>query len=169
MLNKSNRGFLLLLVAVIGWFFIVRPQINVFAERSLDAKVKQEELFSYEQRVDDLTFIRDKGETIQSVLRAQYLAMPKTSQIPEVLVMIEALASSSGVTLGSATVGEPGASEVPVTVAFSGNLGTITSFLNAMHNNIRTVVVKDQSMIADNNGTLTVTMQLGLVFQGEGQ
>lgn len=169
MLSKSNRGFLLLIVAIIGWFFIVRPQINVFAERSLDAKVKQEELFSYQQRIDDITFIRDKGETIQSVLRAQYLAMPKTAQIPEVLVMIEALASSSGITLGSATVGEPGGSEVPVTVSFTGNLGSITSFLNSMQNNIRTVIVKDQSMIADNNGTLTVTMQLGLVFQGEGQ
>ncbi|QQG49999.1 MAG: type 4a pilus biogenesis protein PilO [Candidatus Berkelbacteria bacterium] len=169
MLNKSNRGFLLLLVAIIGWFFIVRPQINVFTERSLESKVKQEELFSYEQRIEDITFIRDKGESIQSVLRAQYLAMPKTGQIPEVLVMIEALAASSGVTLGSATVGEANGSEVPVTVAFTGGLGTVTSFLNSLHNNIRTVIIKDQSMIADNNGTLTVTMQLGLVFQGEAQ
>lgn len=163
----ANRGVLLLLVALIGWFFIVRPQIGVFGTRSLEAKAKQEEVYSYAQRIEDLTFIRDKGDTIQRVLTAQYLAMPRSSQIPEVLVMIESLAASSGVVLGSATVGEPSASEVPVSITFTGNLGTVASFLNALNNNIRTVVIKDQALVADKSGTLSVTMQLGLIYQGE--
>jgi Tfp pilus assembly protein PilO len=166
MVTKTNRGILLLLIALIGWFFVVRPQVAVFAERSLDAKVKQEETASYAQRVEDVAFIRDKGAVIQNVLTAQFLAMPREAQIPEVLVMIEALAASSGIVLGSATVGEPGANEVPVSVSFTGSLGNINGFLDTMYNNIRTVVVKDQALLADDSGTVTITMQLGLVYQG---
>lgn len=165
-MNRSNRGVLLLLVAILGWFFVVRPQIDLFGERSLDAKAKFEELESYDQRVRDIDFIREKGADFQRVLTAQYLAMPQTAQIPEVLVMIESLAASSGVSLGSATVGSPDSNEVPVSISFTGNLGSVTSFLNTLHSNIRTVLIKDQSMTADASGTLTVTMQLGLVYQG---
>jgi len=165
-MNRANRGMLLFLVAILGWFFVVRPQISLFGERSLDAKAKQEEVFSYDQRIKDIDFIRDKGESFQKVLTAQYLAMPRTAQIPEVLVMVEALAASSGVALGSATVGNADANEVPVAISFTGNLGSVTTFLNSLHNNIRTVAIKDQTMTADISGTLTVTMQLGLVYQG---
>jgi len=164
---KSNRGVLLLIIAVIGWFFIVRPQIAVFGERSLEAKAKQEEARSYQQRVEDITFIRDKGDSIQKVLSAQYLAMPRTSQIPEVLVMIESLAASSGVSLGNATIGNPTGGEVPVSISFTGNLGTVNSFLDTLHRNVRTVIIKDQTLLADRNGTLAVTLSLGLVYQGE--
>lgn len=167
MATKSHRGILLLLIALIGWFFVVRPQIAVFAERSLDAKVVQEEAASYAQRVEDVAFIRDKGAVIQNVLTAQYLAMPKQAQIPEVLVMVEALAASSGLVLGSATIGEPSSNEVPVSISFTGSLGNVNAFLDTLHNNIRTVVVKDQALLADDSGTVTVTMQLGLVFQGD--
>lgn len=165
-MNRSNRGMLLLLIAVLGWFFVVRPQINLFGERSLDAKAKQDEVVSYEQRIKDIDFIREKGADFQKVLTAQYLAMPKEAQIPEVLVMIESLAASSGVALGSATVGNPDSSEVPVAISFTGSLSSVSSFLNTLNANIRTVLIKDQSMSADVSGNLTVTMQLGLVYQG---
>lgn len=165
-MNRSNRGVILLLVAVLGWFFVVRPQINLFGERSLDSKARQDEVVSYEQRIKDIDFIREKGADFQKVLTAQYLAMPQTAQIPEVLVMIESLAATSGVSLGSATVGNPDSNEVPVAISFTGNLGSVSAFLNTLNNNIRTVLIKDQSMTADASGTLTVTMQLGLVYQG---
>lgn len=165
-MNRANRGLLLFLVALLGWFFVVRPQINLFGERSLEAKAKQEEVFSFEQRVKDIDFIREKGDSFQRVLTAQYLAMPKSAQIPEVLVMIEALAASSGVAVGSATVGSPSGNEVPVSISFTGNLASVTNFLNTLHANIRTVLIKDQAMTADVSGTLTVTMLLGLAYQG---
>ncbi len=165
-MNRSNRGMILLLIAVLGWFFVVRPQIDLFGQRSLDAKAKQDEVVSYDQRIKDIDFIREKGADFQKVLTAQYLAMPQSAQIPEVLVMIESLAASSGVALGSATVGNPDSNEVPVSISFTGSLGSVSSFLNTLNANIRTVLIKDQTMTADVSGNLTVTMQLGLVYQG---
>ncbi len=166
-MHRTNRGFILLFVAVFGWIFIVRPQINLFGQRSLESKAKEVEALSYEQRVEDIGSIREKGDTFQRILTAQFLAMPQSSQIPEVLVMIESLAASSGVALGSAAIGSPSENEVPASISFSGNLSSVTSFLNALNANIRTVIVKDQTLTADPaSGVLTVTMQLGLVYQG---
>ncbi len=166
MSKKANRGIILLAVAILGWLAVVRPQTGVFAERSLEAKVRSEEVRSYEQRLEDLKFIRDRGETVQSVLTAQYLAMPRSSQIPEVLVMIESLASSAGVILGNASIGTPTANEVPVTISFTGSIGSVNGFLNALYNNIRTVVVKDQTLVSDDGGNVNLNLSLGLIYQG---
>lgn len=166
MSKKANRGIILLAVAVLGFFAVVRPQTGVFAERSLEAKIKSEEVRSYEQRIEDLKFIRDRGATVQSVLTAQYLAMPRSSQIPEVLVMVESLAASAGVVLGNATIGTPSANEVPVTISFTGNIGSVNGFLNALNQNIRTVVVKDQTLVSDDGGNVNLNLSLGLIYQG---
>lgn len=166
MSKKANRGIILLAVAILGFFAVVRPQTGVFAERSLEAKIKSEEVRSYEQRIEDLKFIRDRGATVQSVLTAQYLAMPRSSQIPEVLVMVESLAASAGVVLGNATIGTPSANEVPVTISFTGNIGSVNGFLNALNQNIRTVVVKDQTLVSDDGGNVNLNLSLGLIYQG---
>lgn len=162
----ANRGLLLLVVAIIGWFAVVRPQSRVFADRALEAKARSEEVKSYEQRIQDLNFIKEHADTVQKVLTAEYLAMPRSAQIPEVLVMIESLAAGAGVTLGSASLGTPTANEVPVNISFTGSLGAINGFLNSLHNNIRTVVVKDQTLVSDKGGNINYNVQLGLVYQG---
>jgi len=161
---------------------VIRPQMTTFGTRSLAVKVKKTELDSYNQRLSDLKVIKDQGDTVQKTLQAMYLAMPKAAQIPEVLVMMENIGNNSGVVFNSVTLGTPTAAtaeaqaqivdtsgtvaEVPVAVSFTGNLDSVNKFLDAIRNNIRTATVKNQSLTADANGNLTVTMQLGLVYQG---
>jgi Tfp pilus assembly protein PilO len=167
MKKKTNIGLLLLLLAVFAWFAVVRGQIKVFSDRSLEAKVKNEEYRSYNTRLEDLKTIKSQGDAITQTLQSLYLAMPRESQIPEVLVMIESIGASSGVVFNSVTVGSPTADEVPVSLSFSGNLSSVTGFLGTLRNNVRTAIVKNQSMSAEANGNMTVTMQLGLIYQGE--
>lgn len=166
MTKKSRIGLILLAVAIFGWFAVVRPQIDRFAERSLEAKVLSEELASYEQRIADVEEIKKRGEEVQAILRSLYLALPKSSQVPEVLVMIQAIANNSGVVLTAASVGTPSGEEVPVVIGFSGNVSTVATFLDALHNNVRTATVKSQNMTSDGSGNLTVSMSVGLVYQG---
>ncbi|MEX0594541.1 MAG: type 4a pilus biogenesis protein PilO [Patescibacteria group bacterium] len=167
MKNMKRWGILLLFVAIFGWFAVIRPQINAFSQKALSVKVKSEEVKSYKQRIADLDAIKAQGDSVTRTLEALFLAMPKSSQIPEVLVMIDALGSRSGVTLDAATVGTPSAGEVPVSLSFTGSLGSVTKFLNAIHNNVRTAIVKNQAITSDDNGQMTVNMQLGLVYQGD--
>lgn len=171
MLKRHSRiGIILLLAAIIGWFAVVKPQIAVFSERALAVQVKNKEVKSYNQRLNDIKVIKDQGEAVQKTLRSMYLAMPKQSQIPEVLVMIESIGNASGVTFSAVTVGTPtagsGVSEVPVSISYNGNLGAVNQFLTAVQNNIRTAVIKNQTLAADKAGNLAVSMQLGLVYQG---
>ncbi len=163
----KSAGILLLFVAIFGWFAVVRPLISAFSQNSLATKVKSEEVKSYEQRLSDLDAIKAQGDSVTKTLESLYLAMPKSSQIPEVLVMVEALGSRSGVTLDAATIGTASAGEVPVSLSFSGSLTSVTKFLDAVHSNVRTAIVKNQAITSDDNGKMTVNIQLGLVYQGE--
>lgn len=164
----THLGLLLMLLAIIGFFFLLRPQIKRFGQLALDAKAKAVVEKSYKNRIEQLDIIKGQS-SIQTVLNNRFVALPRDSQIPEVLVMIENLGSSSGVSFTNATVGKPTANEVPVSLGFSGSLSTVTSFEDNLFNNIRTISVKNQSITADAAGNLNVTMQLGLIFQGSSQ
>lgn len=179
--THSRLGIILLILAVFGWFALLRGQIEVFGEKSLEAKARSVELESYNTRIADLKQIKEKGEQVQSTLRAMYLAMPKQSQIPEVLVMIETIGNNSGIVFSGVTVGNTttaaqniagtdggSVAEVPVTVSFSGTLSNVTKFINSINANIRTAKIQTQTISADSAGILTVSMQLGLVYQGGG-
>lgn len=171
---RSYLGLLLLLVAIVGWFAVVSPQISTYSSNSLALKSKQAELDSYNKRIQSLDSIRSQGTTITHVLQNLYLAMPKQSQIPDVLAMIDSIGGASGVVMSGVSLGTVSASasssasisEVPVSVSFTGNLDSLNRFLIALRNNIRTVDIQNQNVTADASGNLSVTMQLGLVYQG---
>jgi len=169
MKKHSRIGLILLLVSIIAWFAVLNPQVEKFSENALSAKKLDVEVLSYQQRLKDIADIKSKGNTITETLRLMYLAMPRSSQIPETLVMIESIASTSGVVLSSASVGSPSGSEVPVTLSFGGNTTTVSKFLDAIYANVRTATIKSQSVSSDENGNLNVSIGLGLVYQGGSQ
>ncbi len=166
-MNKHSRlGLILLFVAIIGWFAVLKPEIKNFSSQALKVRVLNEEVISYQQRLKDIADIKSKGEVITNNLKLMYLAMPKSSQIPETLVMIESIASSSGVILANASIGTPTDSQVPVTLSFNGNINTVNKFLDGLYTNIRTSTVKGQSINSDSSGNLNVSISLSLAYQG---
>lgn len=166
MAKNSRIGLILLMVAVFAYLVVLKSQLVTFSANALKVKTLSEESKSYEQRIVDIEAIKTQGDAIQTTLKSMYLAMPKTSQIPEALVMIDALASNSGVVLSTASIGTPSGSELPISLSFGGDLTSVTKFLDAIHANIRTAVVKNQSISSDEAGNLTISIQLGLVYQG---
>jgi Tfp pilus assembly protein PilO len=167
MKGVKHFGFILILISILGWLGLVRPQIKQFSENSLLAEARAKELQSYQTRLDHLKQIKQKGESVTSTLDALFLAMPKEAQIPEVLVMMESIGANTGVVFSSFSVGAPASGEVPVSVSFSGNLTSVNAFLDALGQNVRTARVKSQSVNSDSLGNLSISMQLGLIYQGE--
>lgn len=165
-MRRGNYGFILLLIAILGWFALVRGQITQFASQTATLKVKNIELTSYQQRIQDIDDIRKNGDVVTRTLQAFYLALPRMSQVPEVLVIMESLGGTSGVVFSALNVGTPTAAEVPVGLTFTGTQNTVNTFLDALNKNVRTASVKNQSLTADKSGNLSVTMQLGLLYQG---
>ena len=168
-MKKSRLGLLLLFIALFGYTVVLRAQLNNFSDKSLKVKALSEETKSYEQRIADIAEIKKQGDVVQETLKSMYLAMPKSSQVPEALVMIDTLASNAGVVLTSASVGASSGSELPISLSFGGDQNSVTKFLDAVHANIRTAIVKSQSVAADASGSLTVNLQLGLIYQGGSQ
>jgi len=166
MKKRFNLGVILFMVAVAAFFTFVRPQLKTLSENLLIAKARTEELSSYQQRLADVNYVKQQGDSVQSTLKALYLAMPSSSQVPEALVMIESLGSSKGINFSNADLGSATDNELPVSLTFSGNLSTVSQFMDGLYDNIRTVVVKSQTISADETGSLTVRLQLGLVYRG---
>lgn len=166
MKKKRHYGLLFLLAAIVGWFGLIGGQIQKFSDSTLRVKVLNTEIASYNQRISDLDSIRRQGASVTNTLTALYLAMPKSSQVPEVLVMVEGLGSASGITFNDVNVGTPDGTLVPVTLSFTGSQISVVQFLTAVNKNIRTALIKNQSIAADTSGNLNVTIQLGLIYQG---
>lgn len=161
-------GLLLLAVAIFGWFTLVRDQISNFGEKALEARALSVEAVSYEERLKHITTIRNEGDqTIRRTLDSFFVAIPRESQIPEVLVMIEQFGNTTGISFSSVGVGSPSENEVPVSLVFSGQMPIVKSFLDTLHENIRTVRIKSQSLSSDGTGMMNVTMQIGLIYQGQ--
>lgn len=167
MKGMKHIGIILILISILGWFGLVRPQIKKFSENSLLAEARSEEVTSYQTRLDHLKQIKQQGEAVTSTLDALFLAMPKEAQIPEVLVMMESIGANTGVVFSSFSVGAPASGEVPVSISFSGNLTSVNAFLDALARNVRTATIKSQSMTSDSSGNLSISMQVGLIYQGE--
>lgn len=167
-MNKQRLGLWLLLVAIIGWFAVVRPQLSTFSDNALQVKTKDVEAASYQTRLNHVKAIKDAGAATQAKLASYFLAMPSLSQVPEALVMIENLGSSTGIVFNSVSVGAPTGSEVPVSISFTGNLTTTSNFLNAVYDNIRTADITSQTVTADKSGNLVFNIQLGFIYQGTG-
>ena len=175
MKKSSNIGILLIILAIVGFVVVIIPQGKTFGSRELAVKSTTTELNSYNQRISDLSTLKSQGSSFQGIINSLYQAMPSSSQIPETLVTIEDLGNNNGVTFtgvdvdsssNSTTAAVSGAASVPVTVSFTGNLSNVQAFLDALYNNIRTINVVSQTVSSDNSGNLTVTMELGLVYQG---
>jgi len=163
----SKVGLFLLLFGILGLFVVVKPQIATFSEKAKETKSLKIEAESYDARLQQIDSIKAQGPAIQETLSRLYFAMPKEAQIPETLVMVESLISSSGASIGSLSIGTPSGTEVPVNVSFSGSLQSINDLLDAFYKNIRTVNVHSQSISSDPSGNVTVSLQAGLVYQGE--
>lgn len=164
--KKPKLGLILFLVAVAAFFAFVQPQMRSLSQNLLTAKARNKELNSYRQRLSDVEYVRQQGESVQSTLKALYLAMPSTSQVPEALVMIEALGNNAGISFSGASFGQATENELPVSLSFSGDLTAVSRFLDGLYDNIRTINVKSQTISADEAGNLSVRLQLGLVYRG---
>jgi len=169
MRGGGRTGFLLVLIAILGWFGVVRGQISSFGEQSAALKKTDIELKSYQTRVRHIDAIRTKGDVVKRTLTAFYLAMPRMSQVPETLVMMESLGGTTGIVFSAMNIGTPTAAEVPVAITFSGTQTNVNTFLDALNKNVRTVTVKNQSLTADKAGNLAVSLQLGMLYQGNEQ
>jgi len=140
----------LLLYVLAAWFLLVSPKRSEAA--SLGAEIAAAELRLAEAQ-SAANRPQSTGAPVADVFRLAK-AMPSSADQPGLVLELDRLARSSGVTLGSITpkeptLGEGGATMIEVAVVVSGSYRGITRFLGGMH---RLVTVR--------RGQLTATGRL---------
>lgn len=138
----------------------VNAQVSAFSERadSLStniAKLKeiQPSLVQYSTTIDDLR-----------------MAMPAAQQIPEVLVMVEAIAKNTGLNISGFDIqpssGKSG--EVGVNMSASGSYDNLAGFTTKLENNVRPIKINSISVTsAGNASVISVAVNFGILYQGK--
>jgi hypothetical protein len=124
-----------LLYSLVAWFLVIAPKRS--EATSLGADVAAAEIRLASARATAGRPQRG-GVTVADVFRL-VKAMPASADQPGLVLELDRLARSSGVTLGSITpqepvTGEGGATMIPVSVVVGGSYGEITRFLARARN-----------------------------------
>lgn len=154
------------------------PAINAANQSKIQLKSDISEL---KTKISELGQTQTVVNRIKPSLSSLELALPNNDQFPEMLVMIEAMAKSSGLSEVSAL--EIGTSDTaatntnnykPATFSITG-LGFYENaivFLDNLYNNIRTVEINSVALTtketssSESGGTTTVPGQLNFTFSG---
>lgn len=153
-MERSNRnililGILILVLVVVGYyFFFLGPLLGSLDERAQERSAKEAQLASLRQEVAELEAIRRNAPETERQLLELAKRVPTQPEIPTLLVQIEDVADTSGVTQLSIQPGTPGPppgggdySVVPVTMSFEGTYEQLVDFLRRTGQLARLVTV----------------------------
>ena len=165
-MNRNDRNILILgilgiVIVVIGFYFLLlSPLLQRLNEQAKAREDKQAQLEQVQQEVNELEEVRRNSPEIQRQLLELSKRVPTQPQIPTLVVQVQEIADTSGVTQlvvepGDATAPAGGGDYriVPVTMQFNGNYDQMQDFLLRIRNLARLVTVTDVSYCrADQSG-----------------
>jgi len=156
--SRSDRnllilGILAIVILIIGYYFLLlSPLLDRLNEQAQAREDKQAQLEQLQQEVNELEEIRRQSPEIERQLLELSKRVPTQPQIPTLVVQVQEIADTSGVTQLSVEPGDPappaGGGDyqvVPVTMQFNGTYDEMQNFLFRMRNLARLVTVTDLS------------------------
>lgn len=154
-MDRSNRnililGILIIVLVVVGYYFLfLGPLLGSLDQRSQERSAKEAQLASLSQEVAELEAIRRNAPETERQLLELAKRVPTQPEIPTLLVQIEDVADTSGVTQLLIEPGTPGTppgggdySVIPVTMSFEGTYEQLQDFLLRTRNLARLVTVR---------------------------
>jgi type IV pilus assembly protein PilO len=153
-MNRNDRNILILgilgiVIIVIGFYFLLlSPLLQNLDEQAQAREDKQAQLEQLQQEVNELEEVRRNSPEIQRQLLELSKRVPTQPQIPTLVVQVEEIADTSGVTQLTVEPGDAGAPAgggdyqvVPVTMLFNGTYDQMQDFLLRTRNLSRLVTV----------------------------
>jgi type IV pilus assembly protein PilO len=157
-MSRNDRNILILgilgiVIIVIGFYFLLlSPLLQSLNEQAQAREDKQAQLEEVQQQVNELEEVRSKAPEIERQLLELSKRIPTQPQIPTLVVQVEEIADTSGVTQLSVDPEPPTAPAgggdyqvVPVTMQFNGTYDEMQEFLLKTRNLARLVTVTDVS------------------------
>lgn len=167
---SSSSALLAFLVVVgsgaLGWFW-TRPTIG--AVRSEKAQINQYQRAQDEAKVQvqNLQKLQQNLEVTKGAAAELELVFPRTAQLPEVLVQLEAIAGASQMKVTSLSVDTSAQTGgVPISMATAGTFDQLKNFLELLESSQRPIVVKSISLAGTPEGAVTSSFTLSMLFLG---
>jgi type IV pilus assembly protein PilO len=153
-MSRNDRNMLILgalgivLIVVAFYFLLLGPLLGRLDEQDQAREDKQLQLAQLQQEVNELEEVRRNSPEIERQLLELNKRIPTQPEIPTLVVQIEEIADSSGVTQVSIQPGTPGPppgggdfSVQPITMSFEGTYDQLQDFLLRTRNLARLVTV----------------------------
>jgi len=162
--------FMVLMLGIIGWF-LIWPAVQDISQLSQSVNDWQSQLADAKAAKQGLAKLQGEFNRLKSKADQIDNALPSEKDLPDLLVQAEALASQSGLVLGSISFTSqqqpslPPGTEAPeeaapakilqVTLSLDGNYTGLKNFLTALENNLRVSDVSSISFLGESSGTDT--------------
>ncbi len=162
--------------------FAIKPTILTIIEINNEIKTKEEMLSKLEKKVSDFKIVTSLLQKEKDNLKLVDEAVPSTAELEKVIVQIEAIATSSNVTVSSISSSElilkgtlerkkveedfkplpEGATELPITIAVKGDYVNLLNFTKSLEDlrrpmRIDTYII-NKSKAVDETSVLTLTI-----------
>jgi type IV pilus assembly protein PilO len=147
--NILILGLLIIVLVVVGYYFLLLgPLLGTLDARTQERSAKEAQLASLQQEVAQLEAVKRNAPETERQLLELSKRVPTQPEIPTLVVQIEDVADSSGVTQLAIQPGTPGPppgggdySVVPVTMSFEGTYEQLVDFLRRTGDLARLVTV----------------------------
>lgn len=172
--NKNETNIILLLVVIIvavAYYFLL-PRFARIKQLNLDVAVKDKEATALDEKVTALRDLQTKFKAKPDLVNQLKIALPKDSNVEEIIYMVSTLGTNSGVIIeniqptgGNAEVGTTTAN---ISVTVSGDYNAITKFSNGLSNNLRPVKQFSTTLVAqdaeEDPSRISATFDLGFII-----
>ncbi len=149
--------------------FLVRPNFIKIRSQSAELKAINRQITQATDNKKVLEGLQQQLGSVQQQINDLKLAMPAAQQIPEVMVMMEAIAAKSGIKITGIEV-QPNSSEaneVGVTLSGEGTYPGLFTFTSVLERNVRPIQIRSLSIGRSGKGeTITASVSLGVIYQG---
>ncbi|MDO8513151.1 MAG: type 4a pilus biogenesis protein PilO [bacterium] len=165
-----GNKFVPLGIIIIAILALVTIKPYAFEVRATNAKIQafREQTKRTQDKINKLNDLKPTLEEYKTKIDDLRLAMPASQQIPEVLVMVEAIARDTGLTISGLDI-QPGSDEGEVGVNMSavGSYDNLSYFTAKLEKNLRPIRIKSMSLSSSaGDSQLSVAVSYGIQYQG---
>lgn len=168
---KDNRGYYAIgcaLLVLAGVGLGVLPLNRSLSETKKQAQGKVAQAVSLEKKVDILKAIQKSFNADQKRKQQLEIAAPVDSKIDEIFIMLETMATESGVEIENIQPGKASASVKnglsEMTVTLKGEFNNLINFSKLVKGNVRPMFVKSVTFVAQESKDGKVTLRATFVL-----
>lgn len=172
--HSSLLPLLAVIVAIGLGYLVINPKIAELRSLNNQISAKNLDITAMQEKINNLTILKQKFSESPGDVELLNLAVPKDSQIPEIIEEVTAMAGKSGLEVNAINpvVQQTSSGETEVSISVNGDYISFVNFSENLEKNIRPVTFKSVNIAsqvqASGSIKLNATITLGfLTYQNK--